>query len=194
MGIQVLVFSLTGNKYLHSTMLRAFSFLCMVGLILGISDPDSEYEYGVFGSQDRENVYGLLGSPRHLVPRIIQEECKVESITIEVTNCRVEYDEACTTEEKVVGDKVTYDEVCEEREVEECKPVHYVPRSRLVAFVNLPTQPETECKKVIRNICKDVPKKEEVIKEVEVCVSTPKETCEAGRQLASKTTCEKVKH
>ena len=95
---------------------------------LGISDPDSQYEYGVFGSRNNEYEYGLFGSARQLAPRIVQEECKVESVTIVLTNCRVEYDEACTTEEKVVGDKVTYDEVCEEKEVEKCKPVHYIPR------------------------------------------------------------------
>merc|ERR1739838_352964 len=48
--------------------------------------------------------------------------------------------------------------------------------------------------KVRRNVCKDVPKKEEVMKEVEICVKTPKETCEQGEQLAPTTTCEKVKH
>ena len=31
-------------------------------------------------------------------------------------------------EEKVVGDKITFDKDCKEREVKECKPVHYVPR------------------------------------------------------------------
>ena len=100
----------------------------MVGLSLAISDPDSEYEYGVFGSRDNNYEHGVFGSLRHLAPRNAQEECKVESVTIVLTNCRVEYDEAYTTEEKVVGDKVTYDEVCEEKEVEECKLVHYVPR------------------------------------------------------------------
>jgi stage III sporulation protein SpoIIIAA len=50
-------------------------------------------------------------------------------------------------------------------------------RSRLGAYVNLPSKPEAECAKVIKNICKDVPKKEEVVKEVEICVNTPKEVC-----------------
>ena len=60
--------------------------------------------------------------------RAVQRECKVEMVTIVRTNCKVEFDEECTTEEKVVGDKVTYEKECEEKEVEECKPVHYVPR------------------------------------------------------------------
>ena len=58
----------------------------------------------------------------------MSSDCKVEMVTIVRTNCKVEFDEACTTEEKVVGDKVTYDEECEEKDVQECKHVHYVPR------------------------------------------------------------------
>ena len=88
----------------------------MGALSLGSSDPDAEYEYGFFGS------------PRHVVHDIIQEECTVERVIIAWTTCKVEFDEACTTEEKVVGDKITFDQECEEKEVEECKPVHYVPR------------------------------------------------------------------
>ena len=84
-------------------------------MCLAVADPDAEYEYGRFGS------------PRH-GHRIVQQECKVEMVTIVRTNCKVDFDEACTTEEKVVGDKITYDKECEDKEVEECKPVHYIPR------------------------------------------------------------------
>merc|ERR1711892_747550 len=100
-------------------------------------------------------------------------------VTIVRTNCKVEFDEECTTEEKVVGDKVTYDKECEEKEVEECKPVHYIPRSGLGGFANLPSKLDNEC--------------EEVMKEVEICVKTPKESCEEGEQLAPTITCEKIK-
>ena len=99
----------------YADFVKALSFLGLVVLSLAVSDPDSEYEY-------------LFGSPRSLRPQIVQEECKVEMVTIVRTNCKVEFDEACTTEEKVVGDKVTYDEECEEKEIEECKPVQYIPR------------------------------------------------------------------
>ena len=107
--------------------------------------------------------------------RAIQRECKVEMVTIVRTNCKVEFDEECTTEEKIVGDKVTYEKECEEKEVEECQPVHYIPRSGLGGFANLPTKLESKCGKVMKMVCKDVPKKEEVMKEVEICVKTPKE-------------------
>eukprot|EP00091_Calanus_sinicus_P023281 TRINITY_DN7776_c0_g1_i1.p2 TRINITY_DN7776_c0_g1~~TRINITY_DN7776_c0_g1_i1.p2 ORF type:complete len:101 (-),score=34.91 TRINITY_DN7776_c0_g1_i1:132-434(-) len=94
---------------------------------------------------------------------------------------------------EVVGDKVTYEKECEEKEVEECKPVHYIPRSGLGGYSNLPTKLDNECEKVMKMVCKDVPKKEEVMKEVEICVKTPKETCEEGEQQAPTTICEKVK-
>jgi len=167
------------------TMLKLLSFLSLLVICHAVGDPDSEYEYGLFGSRSQASNYG---------PRIIQEECKVEMVTMVRTHCKVEFDEACTTEEKVVGDKVTYDKVCEEKEVEVCKPVHYIPRSGLGGYANLPSKLDSECEKVMRNVCKDVPKKEEVMKEVEICVKTPKETCEQGEQLAPTTTCEKVKH
>merc|ERR1739838_156372 len=152
------------------TMLKLLSFLSLLVICHAVGDPDSEYEYGLFGSRSQASNYG---------PRIIQEECKVEMITMVRTHCKVEFDEACTTEEK---------------EVEVCKPVHYIPRSGLGGYANLPSKLDSECEKVMRSVCKDVPKKEEVMKEVEICVKTPKETCEQGEQLAPTTTCEKVKH
>jgi len=167
-------------------MLKLLPFLSMVALANAFADPNAQFEYGLFGSPSHaHNV--------HNVHRAIQRECEVEQVTIVRTNCKVEFDEECTTEEKVVGDKVTYEKECEEKEVEECKPVHYIPRSGLGGYANLPTNLESECEKVMKMVCKDVPKKEEVMKEVEICVKTPKETCEEGEQLAPKSTCEKVK-
>eukprot|EP00092_Neocalanus_flemingeri_P072131 GFUD01088731.1.p1 GENE.GFUD01088731.1~~GFUD01088731.1.p1 ORF type:complete len:167 (-),score=61.72 GFUD01088731.1:144-644(-) len=166
-------------------MLKLLTFLGLLVLCHAGADPDSEYEYGLFGSPS-------IG--RSLGPRIVQQECKVEMVTIVRTNCKVEFDEECTTEEKVVGDKVTYDRECEEKEVEECKPVHYIPRSGLGGYAPRPSKLESECEKVMKMVCKDIPKKEEVMKDVEICVKTPKETCEEGEQLAPTTTCEKVKH
>merc|ERR1711887_289499 len=192
------------------TMLKLQLCLSLVGLCQGEglaeSDPDSQFEYGIFGTPSLGTP--SLGTPNlgtgnlgtaslgtaslgkqslgthslgthSQVHRAIQRECKVEMVTIVRTNCKVEYDEECTTEEKVVGDKVTYEKECEEKEVEECKPVHYIPRSGLGGFANLPTKLESECEKVM--------------KMVEICVKTPKESCEESEQLAPSTTCERVK-
>merc|ERR1711970_1552113 len=156
-------------------MLKLQLCLSLVALCQGEglaeSDPDSQFEYGIFGTPS-------LGTPslgtdslgtHSQVHRAIQRECKVEMVTIVRTNCKVEY---------------------EEEEVEECKPVHYIPRSGLGGYANLPTKLESECEKVMKMVCKDVPKKEEVMKEVEICVKTPKESCEESEQLAPSTTCE----
>ena len=39
----------------------------------------------------------------------------------------------------------------------------------------MPSKVDSECEKVMRKFCKDVPKKEEVMKEVDICVNNPKE-------------------
>ena len=92
----------------------------MLVLCHAFADPNAQFEYGLFGSPSHaQDVHSH---------RAAQRECKVEMVTIVRTNCKVEFDEECTTEEKVVGDKVTYEKECEEKEVEECKPVHYIPR------------------------------------------------------------------
>merc|ERR550519_2913730 len=184
------------------TMLKLQLCLSLVALCQGLAepDPDSQFEYGIFGTPSLGTP--SLGTPslgthslgtHSQVHRAIQRECKVEMVTIVRTNCKVEFDEECTSEEKVVGDKVTYEKECEEKEVEECQPVHYIPRSGLGGYANLPTKLENKCEKVMKMVCKDVPKKEEVMKEVEICVKTPKESCEESEQLAPSTTCERVK-
>ena len=50
-------------------------------------------------------------------------------------------------------------------------------RSGLGGYANLPSKVECEYEKVMKKFCKNVPKKEEVMKEVEICVQTPKEVC-----------------
>ena len=52
-------------------------------------------------------------------------------------------------------------------------------RSNLGGLSSLPQQLESECSKVKKQVCKDVPKKEPVMKEVEICVRKPKEVDQA---------------
>merc|ERR1712013_604463 len=77
-----------------STMLKLQLCLTLVGLCQGLADadPDSQFEYGLFGTPSQ-------------VHRAIQRECKVEMVTIVRTNCKVEFDEECT-----------YEKECEEKE------------------------------------------------------------------------------
>ena len=88
-------------------------------MILGESDPNSEFEYGIFGTSNN------LPQPLH---QVLHEECTVEEVELTWTNCGVVFEEACSKKEKVVGDKITYENECKEKEVEVCKPVHYVAR------------------------------------------------------------------
>ena len=106
-------------------MLQILIVFGLVSSALSVSDPDSEYEYGVFG---------VPSTPRIAKPRLVQEQCSVESVSITWTNCKIEFTESCTMEEKVVGDRITYKEECEDKEVEVCKPVHYIPRSSCNMF------------------------------------------------------------
>merc|ERR1712212_749613 len=53
-------------------------------------------------------------------------KCSKELETITVKLCRLEFEKSCTTETKVVGDRVSY-EKGECKEIEVCKPVHLFP-------------------------------------------------------------------
>ena len=125
--------------------LQISPLLCLIAICKAeaTADPDSQFEYGIFGTANQvvqtpshvlQTSPHIIQTPRNLVQtpvhvqRPVERSCKVEMITISRTNCRVEFDEECNTEEKIVGDKVTYEKECEEKEVEECKPVHYIPR------------------------------------------------------------------
>merc|ERR1711915_921108 len=56
-----------------------------------------------------------------------------------------------------------------------------------------PSEEEYKCKKVTRQFCKDVPKREDVMGNVETCVNTPKQVCEDEKLNTWKETCDRVK-
>jgi len=125
--------------------------------------------------------------------------CKKELVTLTLKACRLEAGEKeCTSETKVVGDKITYDKEC--KEIEVCKPVHFIPR---VAghygggYGKRSAEAEasyTECEKETKEICKRVPVKTPVEKEVETCSQTPVEVCEDVERQVAKLVCSEVKH
>jgi hypothetical protein len=125
--------------------------------------------------------------------------CTKELETIMATVCRLEGDEACTTETKVVGENLTY-EKGECKEIEVCKPVHFIPkfgphyRKREAEAEASSGYGHTECEKETKEICKQVPVKTPVEKEVEICTTTPKQVCEEVERKAPKVTCERIKH
>merc|ERR1711915_73218 len=122
-------------------------------------------------------------------------KCSRELESITVKACRLEFDKDCTTETKVVGDKVSY-EKGECKEIEVCKPVHFVPRYGLYGKRSADADASYghECEKETKEVCKQVPVKTPVEKEIETCVSTPKEVCEDVERKVPKLVCESLKH
>merc|ERR1712168_1463945 len=57
----------------------------------------------------------------------LRPHCTKELETITVKKCRLEYDESCASESKVIGQRVTY-EKGDCKEVEVCKPAVFVPK------------------------------------------------------------------
>merc|ERR1711970_1473730 len=55
----------------------------------------------------------------------LRPRCTKELETITVKKCRLEYDESCASESKVIGQRVTY-EKGDCKEVEVCKPAVFV--------------------------------------------------------------------
>merc|ERR1711951_31314 len=125
-------------------------------------------------------------------------KCSKELETITVKLCRLEFEKSCTTETKVVGDRVTY-EKGECKEIEVCKPVHFVPRhghhyGKREADAHHPYIHAPECEKETKEVCKQVPVKTPVEKEVEICTNPPSEVCEDVEKKVPKVTCEELKH
>jgi len=126
--------------------------------------------------------------------------CTKELVSITVKACRLEAGEReCTSETKVVGDKISYDKEC--KEVEVCKPVHFIPRvaGHYGRYGKRSADAEaeasyTECEKETKEVCKRVPVKTPVEKEVETCSSSPKEVCEDVERKVPKLVCSQVKH
>ena len=111
--------------------------------------------------------------------------------------CRLEFEKSCNTETKVVGDRVSYEEG-ECKEIEVCKPVHVVPRlghyHKREAEAEAGGYGHVECEKETKEVCRKVPVKTPVEKEVEICTNTPSEVCEDVERKVPKLTCEEIKH
>merc|ERR1711970_677444 len=89
--------------------------------------------------------------------------------------CRIEWEEDCSTSKKKIGEKVVYEDFPS------------------LGIAGGPGKAYQECEMVTKEFCKDVPRNEDVMGDVETCVNTPKEVCEDGKQRAQKQICERVK-
>merc|ERR1711970_964210 len=128
----------------------------------------------------------------------IRPHCTKALEKITVKKCRLDYTEECSTATKEVGQRVSY-EKGECKEIEVCKPVHFVPRhghhyGKREADAHHPYIHAPECEKETKEVCKQVPVKTPVEKEVEICTNTPSEVCEDVEKKVPKVTCEGIKH
>merc|ERR1712126_254985 len=130
----------------------------------------------------------------------IRPHCTKALEKITVKKCRLEYTEECSTATKEIGQRISY-EKGECKEIEVCKPVHFVPKYGLrphygkrEAEAKAGYAPHVECEKTTKEVCKQVPVKTPVEKEFETCTRVPKEVCEDVETSAPKVTCESLKH
>merc|ERR1711875_133882 len=103
--------------------------------------------------------------------------CVKEHETIKVSACKLVPEKACTTETVKIGEKITGFEKGDCKEIEVCKPVygyhgHIGKREAEPGYVHAP------CEKVTKEICKSVPVKADISKDIESCTEIPKEVCE----------------
>merc|ERR1719250_259483 len=116
----------------------------------------------------------------------------LEKVTKEL--CRIELEKSCTTETKTFT-KITGFEKGDCKEIEVCKhghgfPIHHGYHGKRSAS---PGYIVPKCEKVTKEICKKVPVKEEVSKDIDLCTRTPKKVCEEKEINVPKIVCEEKK-
>ena len=142
------------------------SFSVLVAMLcLADGSPAPRGGYGGYSSQ---RVYSGSGWSSYSRPK----KCVKEVDTITRKWCKLEYEESCTTETKPFT-KITGYEKGECKDIEYCKPRysgHHGYRGK-----RSPGYGSTTCEKVVKEVCKQVPVKEEASRQVEKCTRTPKE-------------------
>merc|ERR1712212_802156 len=130
----------------------------------------------------------------------IRPHCTKALEKITVKKCRLDYTEECSTATKEVGQRISY-ERGECKEIEVCKPVHFVPKygprhhyGKREAEAEPSYGPHVECEKTTKEVRKQVPVKTPVEKEFETCTRIPKEVCEDVEPSVPKVPRETLKH
>merc|ERR1712215_63115 len=181
------------------------SVLCVLSLTCLL--PGSYSVYTAFGSAGQAGVHGAYGAGQAGIYggfqrqggygnnyKLGSQSCKTENTMIDQKECRIEWEEKCSSEERKVGEKVVYETQCENREVNDCKWVQMVYQQfPSLGIAGGPGKQYQECEMVSKEFCKEVPKNEDVIGDVETCVSTPKEVCQDKKKHAQKQICSRIK-
>merc|ERR1712106_744596 len=126
--------------------------------------------------------------------------CLKELETITVMACKLVPEKTCTTETVKIGEKITGFEKGDCKEIEVCKPSygyhgHHGYHGKRSADAE-PGYVHAPCEKVTKEICKSVPVKADVSKDIESCSESLKEVCEPVEKVVPKVTCKTatIKH
>merc|ERR1711936_1113385 len=127
--------------------------------------------------------YGVdCGTPGTLYFHHHYHKCTKEIETITKNLCRLEFEKSCETKTKTFV-KITGYEDTDCKEIEVCKYPHGYHGKREAHAV-------VECEKETKEICKKVPIKEDVTKDIEFCKAVPTKVCEDKELKVPKITCQ----
>eukprot|EP00091_Calanus_sinicus_P006839 TRINITY_DN17613_c0_g1_i1.p1 TRINITY_DN17613_c0_g1~~TRINITY_DN17613_c0_g1_i1.p1 ORF type:complete len:184 (-),score=68.12 TRINITY_DN17613_c0_g1_i1:156-659(-) len=117
---------------------------------------------------------------------------KIETVTRQF--CRLEIEKSCKTESKTFF-KITGFEDKDCKDIEVCKHGYGYHGHGYHGYHGYHGKREAhapvECEKETKEICKKIPVKEEVTKDIEFCKGTPKKVCEDKEVKIPKITCER---
>merc|ERR1719228_403397 len=125
---------------------------------------------------------GLSVSAGHYHPyQGYHHKCSREIVTVTKPFCRLEFEKTCKTETKTFF-KITGYEDKDCKEVEVCKHGYGYYGHGYYGYRGYHGKREAhapvECDKETKEICKKVPIKEDITKDIEFCKGTPKKVCE----------------
>jgi len=118
-------------------------------------------------------------------------KCTKEIETVTKEFCRLEFEKTCKTETKTFF-KITGFEDKDCKEIEVCKHGFYGYHGYGYHgyYGKREAHAPVECEKETKEICKKVPVKEEVAKDIEFCKGTPKKVCKDVEVKIPKIVCE----
>merc|ERR1739844_424430 len=104
-----------------------------------------------------------------------------------VMACKLVPDKSCSTETVKIGEKITGFEKGDCKEIEVCKYGYRGYHGKRSADAE-PGYVHAPCEKVTKEVCKSVPVKADVNKDIESCTEVPKEVCEEVDKVVPKVT------
>merc|ERR1712106_48737 len=127
--------------------------------------------------------------------------CTTQLVSLPSHTCKVEYDKTCIVRRKAVEHVSGYAKgECKQVVKEKCYRRVHVPHSRAHGHYHKRSadpsgydDPEI-CDVTKKVVCEQVPIIEEVVKDVEICESAPREVCRNTEVFVPKVTCEEVLH